>query len=241
MNYCLITGASSGIGEECVSRCLSKGDAVVAGSRRHDTAIRHQRADSFTHLPLDLIDEATVASFAKSVLELVERKNAGLKRLILNAGAIVQPSDWRSASSSAFHESIQVNLGGHISLLKALANLDGLRAVESIVFVGSIYGTRGASPVLNYCAAKAGVEVVARSLARELAPSTRVNVVLPGHIDTPMSDGAGEAFNNAVRERTPMRRLGRPEEVAEVIEFLLYNATFISGATIVVDGGYQLT
>jgi 3-oxoacyl-[acyl-carrier protein] reductase len=116
-----------------------------------------------------------------------------------------------------------------------------LEGVSSIVFIGSIYSLRGGSAVLAYCSAKAAIETATRSFARELAPHTRVNCVLPGHIDTNMMDGADAEFRQRVIDRTPLGRIGDPDEVAEIVEFLLFQGQFITGTSVVIDGGYQLS
>lgn len=241
METVLITGASSGIGSSCSCRLRRKGLLVLGGARRFSEAPEFTENTRSISCRLDLNDSNSIEQFIDAGLASINRVGASLSYIVLNAGQIIQPSAWSEQSSEDFDSTLRVNFGGHITLLRSLQQRNVLRAAKSIVFIGSIYGVRGGAAVLAYCSAKAAVEVACRSLARELGPSTRVNVVLPGHIDTPMSDAAGSEFNSAVRNRTPLGRLGSPDEVAEVVEFLLLSASFVTGASILVDGGYQLS
>jgi 3-oxoacyl-[acyl-carrier protein] reductase len=130
-----------------------------------------------------------------------------------------------------------VHLTGTYALIKAcLPDLRGGGAVVNVASVAALVGTVGQS---NYCAAKAGILGLTRALARELGPlGLRINAVAPGFIETEMLRGLPAKQLDEIRRQIPARRLGRPDEVAQLIVYLLSeSASYIQGQTIVIDGG----
>jgi 3-oxoacyl-[acyl-carrier protein] reductase len=111
-----------------------------------------------------------------------------------------------------------------------------------IVNISSIWGKTGASAEISYCSAKAGLIGLTKSVAKELGNyQINVNVVLPGLILTPTIARMAEKYQNMIIENTPMRRIGQPEEVANVVAFLASDeASFMTGATIEVSGGWNM-
>jgi 3-oxoacyl-[acyl-carrier protein] reductase len=109
------------------------------------------------------------------------------------------------------------------------------------VNLASLAGQRGSINHTPYATAKGGVLALTRSLAQELSPYTRVNAVSPGLIDTRMMKSLDDAKRQNMIDSTPLQRLGRPEEVASVVDFLCSDAaTFITGETIQVNGGLYI-
>jgi NAD(P)-dependent dehydrogenase (short-subunit alcohol dehydrogenase family) len=238
--HVLITGSSSGIGKACAERLAAAGMVVVGGARRYvGRAHAFATSQNIACLELDLCDTDSIERFVDCSLSLAT-STAGYDYAVLNAGSL-WPGNWLDQTVSDDERTIAVNFSGHMQFLRALERRNCLRTMKSIVLIGSIYSRRAAAQILSYAAAKAALESATRSLAVELAPGTRVNCVLPGHIDTAMLASAGTDFVQEIVSRTPMRRVGLPEEIAQVVEFLLTSATFITGTAIVVDGGYQLS
>ena len=110
-----------------------------------------------------------------------------------------------------------------------------------IVNIASTFGMTGSPFVPAYTASKAALINLTLGLAKHLAPSITVNAVAPGNIDTEMTTNAGEEFVQRIIADTPMKRLGKPEEVADAVYFLCSPlSSFITGHTLVVDGGFIL-
>jgi NAD(P)-dependent dehydrogenase (short-subunit alcohol dehydrogenase family) len=159
---------------------------------------------------------------------------------LVHAAGIAGPAAISDLDEAAWDRVLNVNLRAHALLTKAI--LDDLRRHEgsAIVGIASIEGLVGQAFIPAYCSSKAGLLGLTRSMAHELAP-IRVNAVCPGYIDTPMlidATGGDQGFMESFRKKALCGRLGRPEEVAAAVRFLMGDeASFITGSHLVVDGG----
>lgn len=237
----VITGGASGIGLASVVKCLKEGANVVisdvAGSGgaaraaeldgKHGGRCIFEACDVTGTTQVDALFEETV-----SVLGSVDAvfNNAGIGG--------TAPSD--QVADEQYLRIIDINLNGVFRVARAALRVMYRQGSGSIVNCASILGKFGQSNTAAYCAAKGGVVNLTRALAIEAAAKgVRVNGIGPGYIDTPLLSAMDEARRNALIALHPMGRLGRAEEVASAFLFLASDeASFITGTTLMVDGGF---
>jgi 3-oxoacyl-[acyl-carrier protein] reductase len=229
MSVALVTGGAGGIGTAINERLVAAGYTVLAGDL---TAGISEGAVHATQL--DVTDAASVDAFVAAGAEL------GPIGAVVNCAGIVRftpVTGFEDAEASSLWE---VNVAGGARVCRAAAQhiTDGGAVVNISSLTGSFGRLEGAS---LYGATKAGVEAYTRYLAVELAPrGIRVNAVAPGYIAVPMSESmrAVSGGEEEVVKQVPLGRLGGTTEVAEVVEFLLSErASYITGTTVLVDGG----
>lgn len=184
----------------------------------------------------DLADMDRVAELAAAVRARGDRLDA----LILNAGSYLRQS-FADSTPGEFERAFRVNVLASAELTRqVLPHLEAARPGR-VVFVSSVLAFDGSRRGAPYATAKAALLGLARSLARELAPHVLVNVVAPGSIDTAILADDSPELRAQREKRIPLGRIGRPEEVAEAIAFLVSErASYLTGATIPVNGGLRI-
>lgn len=222
----LVTGVSRGIGRAIARRLLDDGWEVIGTYRTEADAARElAAADRLTLHRVDLGDDASVAALLEALA------GVPLDGLVNNAGMIHFEADG-ALELEAWRRTLEVNLTAPVRLARALGGQ--LAAGGSIVNIASVDGTVGSYNSMAYAASKAALLSATKSLANLLGErGIRVNAVTPGWIDTEMANEEELAIS-----LTPLARLGRPAEVGDVVAWLLGpESSFVSGASIVIDGG----
>jgi 3-oxoacyl-[acyl-carrier protein] reductase len=238
----LVTGGSRGIGAATARALAEEGaDVALSYAASADKAValvrelqgKGVRAEAFR---ADQADAAQVDGLVKAVVQKFGR----LDILVNNAGVFVTGKvDEETGDVARFDRQLAVNVGGVAAAVRAAARLMGQGG--RIISIGSVLGARvPAAGLADYSATKAAVAVYTRGWARDLGPKgITVNAVQPGPIDTDMNPDSGD-FAAALKAGTALGRYGRAEEVAAAVVFLAGpGASYITGTTLDVDGGYN--
>ncbi|PDW03931.1 3-oxoacyl-ACP reductase FabG [Candidatus Viridilinea mediisalina] len=235
----LVTGGGQGIGKLTALTFAREGARVVIAdinmAAAQATAAEIEQADGQAK-PVFL--DVSRADSVEAAFQALTNWAGGIDILINNAG-ITRDARMQKMSEEQFDSVISVNLKGVWLCAKAAAPSMIARGGGAIVNTASVVGLYGNFGQTNYVAAKAGVIGMTKTWARELGPSNiRVNAVAPGFTSTEMIATVPDKVLDSVRERTPLRRLGRPEDIANAYLFLSSeDASFITGVTLSVDGG----
>jgi 3-oxoacyl-[acyl-carrier protein] reductase len=235
----VVTGAGQGIGLAVTRKILSDiGCTAImvdkSASGRGAVAEFQGTGASANFIQCDISIESEVDKLVRMVNQL------GRVRYLVNCAGIFRRGAATEVAFSEWMESLRINLGGAFLMSRSLAPamLEGGRG--AIVNITSDIAFHGAANASHYSASKGGLISLTRSLALEWAPKIRVNCVMPGVIDTemPRMVGISEKELDERARRIPLGRIGKPEDVADVITFLLsQRAGYITGQTIGVNGG----
>lgn len=234
--HIIISGGSRGLGKAIVSALLGAGYRVSTFSRTSSEFIEKMRAnDRFFFSTADLSDGKSVSAFLKSA-----EGSFGLPYALINCAAIAADGILATMPEERIRKLVDINVDGTLQFTRLVVR-KMLRSQDGgvILNISSISSLRGFRGLAAYAFTKGGLEAFTRALARELGErNIRVNCVAPGYYETEMSHGLSAEHREQILRRTPLGRLGLPEDVVGAVLFFLSDqASFITGQTLVIDGG----
>ena len=238
----LIVGGSGGIGA-ATARTLAAAGANVIITFRSD---KNGADDIVASLPgaghaalQTIIEEAASVAALRQALD---HRGCGLD-ILVNAAGFTKPaphSDLDALDDDLIDSIFAVNWRGQFAVIRALKPLLAASGDGLIVNVSSLGGQTGVGSNIAYCAAKAGIDVMTKSLARALAPTIRVMAVSPGVVDTDFVPGRDAAANAKIAATIPLKRVATPEDCAAAITACATHLIYSTGSIVTVDGGRAL-
>lgn len=231
----IVTGASSGIGEDLTKNLISKGHKVIGCGLESNSEISHK---NFLYFKTDVREHTLLKSSLKIILE--ENNINSIDGLITCAGVCGVAENIHNTSEERFSELFNINVMGTYNTIRAA--LDYLKE-GTIVTVSSSLATKPVSNCIAYSPAKAAICQLTQNLALELSPNIRVNCVAPSYIDTPMTrrEPEKDTMRNMLVANYPLKRIGYVEDTTNAILFLLSDkSSFITGEILRVSGGGHL-
>lgn len=240
----LITGAGTGIGRSVAERFAAEKAKIAvnysrsqADAERTAAQLRESGVEARTYQADVSNDSEVRAMFARVKADL-----GPVEYLVNNAGTtrFIAYDDLEALSDAVWDEIFGVNLKGAFYCARAAAgHMRTSGRGGAIVSIASTAGLSGKGSSIAYAASKAALINLTKTLALSLAPDIRVNAVAPGVVDTRWTAGK-EEFKRTSLSETPLGRIGTPEDVSEVVLALMVSASFLTGQTIVLDGGRHL-
>jgi len=236
---CLVTGGSRGIGRAIALELGQHGASVAVGYSHNAAGAEEVAAEIATSggqsfaFSCDVQDPETVEPAVASVVE-----RFGKVDVLVNNAGITRDRTLAKMSQDEWDTVLKTNLSSVFHLTARVLPHMVQAGYGRIVNISSVIGIHGNFGQANYAAAKAGIIGFTKSAALELArKGVTVNVIAPGFIETEMIAAMPDEVRGRILERIPMRRFGRPEEVAQAVAFLVAHGDYITGQVIAIDGG----
>ena len=239
----IVTGGSLGIGSAIALDLARNGANVALNYRKHDKEAKEVAAQIEKMGRKGLVVKADVSIFndAQRMVEFVIKELGRLDILVNNAGINWDGVIWKMTEEQ-WDTVINIDLKGYFNYIRAVAPIFREQKSGKIVNITSINGLRGKFGQSNYSAAKAGIIGLTKTVAKELGKyNINVNAVAPGMIETEMMSNIPEEIKQKAIDETVIGRIGKSEEVAQVVTFLCSEASrHITGEVIKVDGGQYI-
>ena len=240
MKTAIITGSTSGIGKEIALTLSKEGFNIVINYRKENDDLNNIIKEVESNGVSCLAIKADVSNFddCKNLVEQVIDKFGEITVLVNNAG-ITKDNLLLRMSESEFDDVININLKGTFNMTKNAIPFMSKKRNGRIINLSSVVGVAGNSGQANYAASKAGIIGFTKSVAKEFASrNILVNAIAPGYIQTKMTDVLSDEVKGNIAKNIPLKRLGNPEDIANVVKFLVSDeCTYITGQVIHVDGG----
>lgn len=239
----LVTGGSRGIGRACVRALAAEGARVAFVYRSNEQAavalVDELKAAGrdVQALQADVKDHARAAEIVERLVEQWERLD-----ILVNSAGVIRDGLFATMGPEAWREVLETNLNGTYNYCHAVTRPMMSQRRGSIVNISSVASEFGSRGQVNYAASKGGIDGLTRCLAKELAArKIRVNGVAPGMIETDMSEMVRGLAGDRLKEIIPLKRVGQPEEIANVVTFLASDdSSYLTGQILRVDGGLSL-
>ena len=239
----LVTGASRGIGKSIVETYAKAGGYSVYGTatsisgKKKIDQLLEKCSGVGSGLVLNILDGA-IDGFVKNFLS-----EYGTPSILINNAGITDDALFLRMRESQWDKVIDTNLKGTFQITKAFIRHMIKARKGKIIFLSSVVATLGNAGQVNYCASKAGIEAMCKSIAREVSHrGITVNCVAPGFIRTEMTDDLPGELKEKLAEAIPMNRFGSPQDVAEAVFFLSSEkASYITGTVLNVNGGMLMS
>lgn len=239
----IITGGSRGIGKE-IALCLAKNGANVAiiysGNEQAAQDTCNEAKGLGINAQIYKCDVGSSEQTASTIKQIVE--DFGTVDILVNNAGITNDKLMLRMSEEDFDSVINTNLKGAFNMIKGLYSIFMKKKYGRIINISSVSGLTGNAGQANYSAAKAGMIGLTKTVAKELAGKTvTCNAVAPGFIETDMTSVLPDSVKQAVVQNVPLKRMGQPSEIAELVAFLASDkSSYITGEVITVDGGLTM-
>ena len=235
----VITGATKGLGKQIALELAKDGFEIVINYRTENDSLA-QMVEEINKTTKAYTFKADISNFdeAKALIDFAASETGKIDLLVNNAG-ITNDKLLVRMSEEDFSKVIDINLKGTFNCLRHASRLMMKQKFGRIVNISSVIGLIGNVGQANYAASKAGVIGLTKSAAREMAPySVTVNAIAPGFIKSDMTDKLTDEIKDNIKSSIPMRKIGEPKDVANLVKFLANDETgYITGQVINVDGG----
>ncbi len=234
-----VTGSTRGIGLAIAHKFAQLGANVVLNGRR---AVPESLLETFSHYNGEVLavsgDVSDEAESKRMVAEAT--KILGNIDVLVNNAGITNDKLMLKMTQEDFEKVLKVNLTGAFNMTQAVLKPMSKARSGAIINISSVVGLVGNVGQANYAASKAGLIGFSKSVAREVAGrGVRVNVVAPGFIESDMTDAIPDKLKDAMLAQIPMKRIGKPKEVAEVVAFLA-KQEYLTGQVLAIDGGMTM-
>lgn len=235
---CIVTGGAQGIGR-CIVETFARQNATMVYACDMNVEVAEELQSAYQNVEvkqLNVCDRNAISAFVEEV-----RTAHGKVDVLVNNAGITRDNLLDRMSEDEWDMVIDVNLKGVFNMTQAVAPLMIENGVGSIITMSSVVGTDGNIGQSNYGATKGGVIAMTKGWAKEFSrkgAQVRANCVAPGFIETPMTVDLPEKVLDYMRSKTPLGRMGKPQDIADGVAFLASdNASFITGQTLKIDGG----